>query len=59
MSVLNRQMIYCPDALVHEARAKGMMNLSGFVREKLKEYVDTPVKSGKTAGGSTSQGGHG
>jgi len=58
MSVLNRQMVYCPDSLVNQAREKGMTNFSGFVREKLKEYVDTPVKSGKTAGGSASQGGH-
>lgn len=50
-------MIYVPDTLVNEARAKGMTNFSEFVREKLKEYVDTPVKSAKTAGGSTSQGG--
>jgi len=58
MTILQRQMVYVPDQLVKDARDKGMTNLSGFVREKLKEYVDTPVKSCQTAGGSTSQGGH-
>lgn len=37
----DRQVVYAPDALVIKARANGMTNLSGFVREKLKEYNET------------------
>jgi hypothetical protein len=33
-----KQVVYVPDAVVQEARKRGMTNLSGFVREKLIEF---------------------
>lgn len=42
-------MVYVPEALVREARLKGMTNFSGFVREKLKEFIDTGATSAKTS----------
>jgi len=50
--------VYCPDESVQQARRNGLTNISAFVREKLDEY-NTRVESGKTAPGSTSQGGQG
>ena len=39
-----KQIVYCPDSLVLEARAKGLTNLSKFVREKLIEFnADAPT----------------
>ena len=49
MTFLERQMIYVPEALVTEARLKGMTNFSKFVREALKEYIDTGATSAKTS----------
>lgn len=43
MPTLERQQIYVPDSLVKLAREKGMTNLSGFVRDSLKEYIDTGI----------------
>ena len=39
MTTLCRQTVYVPDKNVQEARELGMMNLSGFVREKLEEFI--------------------
>lgn len=39
MTLVEKTQIYVPDALVREARARGMQNFSEFVREKLKEFI--------------------
>ena len=38
---VERQQVYVPDTLVREAREKGIMNLSKFVRERLSEFNAT------------------
>jgi len=59
MSRIDRQMVYAPDTLVKEARDQGMTNLSGFVREALKEYVKSRGNAAKqnTSTTATSKGG--
>lgn len=47
MTVREQQTVYCPDALVRAARRKGMTNLSEFVRESLKEYIETGENAAK------------
>ena len=39
MTVIEKQQVYVPDALVRIARDRGLTNLSEFVRESLKEYI--------------------
>ena len=39
MTTSCRQTVYVPDKDVQLARELGMMNLSGFVREKLDEFI--------------------
>lgn len=45
----DRQLIYCPDTLIQEARVMGLSNLSGFVREQLKEFIAVRNSPSKTS----------
>lgn len=51
-----KQVVYVPDLLVREARDRGMLNLSRFVREKLVEF-NAGGRSPNTYPDSTSNGG--
>jgi hypothetical protein len=38
---IERLQVYAPDALIAEARSKGLRNISKFLRVKLEEYNKT------------------